>query len=94
MTVRRICSRTSASLEQDCLNILLIKHDVIGSRRQVKRALLSRGHAVEETREADALAVPAALMAGLAAYPPPEQPRYGYDCEILVGASLMSPQLL
>jgi hypothetical protein len=31
----------------DRFNILLIKHDVIGPRREVKYALLGRGHAME-----------------------------------------------
>src|SRR5208282_585839 len=35
----------------DRLNILLIEHDVIGSRRQVEYALLGRGHAMEETQK-------------------------------------------
>jgi hypothetical protein len=35
----------------DRFNISLIKHDVIRPRRQVKDALLGRGHAVEETQE-------------------------------------------
>src|ERR1019366_2539145 len=35
----------------DRFNILPIKHDVIGSRRQVKYALLGRGYAMEETQK-------------------------------------------
>src|SRR5664280_1882887 len=35
----------------DRFNILPIKHDVIGFRRQVKYALLGRGHAMEETQK-------------------------------------------
>src|SRR6266699_2030866 len=35
----------------DRFNILLIKHDVIGTCRQVKCALLGRGHAMEETQK-------------------------------------------
>src|ERR1035437_4820362 len=35
----------------DRFNILPIKHDVIGSRRQVKYALLGRGDAMEETQK-------------------------------------------
>src|ERR1039458_9278980 len=35
----------------DRFNILPIKHDVIGSRRQVKYALLGRRHAMEETQK-------------------------------------------
>ena len=35
----------------DRFNILLIKHEVIRSRRQVKYALLGRGHAVKETQK-------------------------------------------
>ena len=35
----------------DRFDVLLIKHDVIGSGRQVKCALLGHGHAVEETQK-------------------------------------------
>jgi len=35
----------------DRFNILLIKHDVIGPRRQVKYALPGRGHAMEDTQK-------------------------------------------
>jgi hypothetical protein len=35
----------------DCFNILLVKHDVVGSRRQVKTALFCLRHSVEETQK-------------------------------------------
>jgi hypothetical protein len=35
----------------DRFNILLIKHNVIGPRREVKDALLDRGHTIEETQK-------------------------------------------
>ena len=35
----------------DRFNILLVKHDVIRPCRQVKYALLGRGHAMEETQK-------------------------------------------
>lgn len=77
----------------DRFNILLIKHDVIGPRRSVKRALFGRGHAMEETQEQPPLLPPTAVMAGSAAYPLPEQQRYEYDCEILVGSESRAPRL-
>ena len=76
----------------DRFNILLVKHDVVGSRGQVKTALHCLRHAVEETQNA-AFAAPVVLMAGSAEYPLPEQPRYGCDCEIVVEASRASPRL-
>jgi hypothetical protein len=56
--VRRICPRTSASVEHR-FNILPIQNDVMGSRRpvdRVKYALLGCGHALEATQQPRLLA--------------------------------------
>ena len=77
----------------DRFNILLIKHDVVGSR-WVDQRCSSWLWALRGTLPGPAVSVaPTAVVAGSAAYPPPEQQRYGCDFEILEGASQASPRL-
>jgi hypothetical protein len=64
----------------DSFNILLIQHDVIRPGREVKYALLGRGHAMKETQKQFPLLPRLRVRAGWAARPPPEQQRYGCFC--------------
>jgi hypothetical protein len=48
MTVRPICSRSSASLEQTASTI---EDDMIGSARQVEYAFLRGGHAMKDAEK-------------------------------------------
>ena len=77
----------------DRFNILLIKHDVIWTRREVKKcSSWSWAHHGRDP-EAAAFAAPIVLMAGSEEYLLPEQPRCVCDCEIVVEASRVSPRL-